>query len=82
MVDREKPNLATTGTLMADTNVFRGVVIKYSEPAEARKPKLRWRLYPFKGLFIYFALFILLSMPCLQEIAVCLCCTSIDKVPI
>ena len=26
-----------------------GVVIKYSEPPEARKPKVRWRLYPFKG---------------------------------
>lgn len=21
----------------------------YNEPAEARKPKTRWRLYPFKG---------------------------------
>ena len=26
-----------------------GVVLKYSEPEEARKPKLHWRLYPFKG---------------------------------
>lgn len=25
------------------------MVIKYSEPEEARKPKRRWRLYPFKG---------------------------------
>lgn len=25
------------------------MVIKYSEPSEARKPKRRWRLYPFKG---------------------------------
>jgi len=25
------------------------VVIKYNEPPEARKPKTRWRLYPFKG---------------------------------
>lgn len=24
-------------------------MIKYSEPPEARKPKRRWRLYPFKG---------------------------------
>lgn len=32
-----------------DTNKFRGVIIKYSEPPEARKPKRRWRLYPFKG---------------------------------
>lgn len=32
-----------------ETNTYRGVVIKYSEPPEARKPKRRWRLYPFKG---------------------------------
>ena len=28
---------------------FKGVVIKYNEPIEARKPRTRWRLYPFKG---------------------------------
>jgi hypothetical protein len=28
---------------------LQGVVLKYSEPEEARKPKLHWRLYPFKG---------------------------------
>ncbi len=28
---------------------LQGVVIKYNEPPEARKPKTRWRLYPFKG---------------------------------
>ena len=33
---------------MEDTNVFNGVVIKYSEPPEARKPKKRWRFYVFK----------------------------------
>lgn len=26
-----------------------GVISKYSEPSDARKPKRRWRLYPFKG---------------------------------
>lgn len=26
-----------------------GVVLKYSEPPEARKPKTKWRLYVFKG---------------------------------
>lgn len=26
-----------------------GTVIKYAEPPESRKPKRRWRLYPFKG---------------------------------
>jgi len=34
---------------MEDANTFRGVVIKYSEPPEARVPKRRWRLYPFKN---------------------------------
>lgn len=28
---------------------MQGVVIIYSEPPEARIPKTRWRLYPFKG---------------------------------
>lgn len=26
-----------------------GVVLKYASPEEARKPKLKWRLFPFKG---------------------------------
>ena len=34
---------------LEDTNTYKGVVIKYNEPPEARKPKRRWRLYPFKG---------------------------------
>lgn len=25
-----------------------GVVIKYNEPPDAKMPKIRWRLYPFK----------------------------------
>jgi smad nuclear-interacting protein 1 len=35
---KEKPNFRLSGKF-----------IKYSEPPEARKPKIRWRLYPFKG---------------------------------
>ncbi|VDP11213.1 unnamed protein product, partial [Soboliphyme baturini] len=46
---KDKPNFGLTGNLAADTNTFHGVVIKYTEPPEARKPKLRWSLYPFKG---------------------------------
>lgn len=30
-------------------HLLQGVVINYSEPAEARIPKTRWRLYGFKG---------------------------------
>ncbi|KAK7494818.1 hypothetical protein BaRGS_00013945 [Batillaria attramentaria] len=47
--EKEKPNFKLSGKLTEDTNTFRGVVIKYNEPSEARKPKRRWRLYPFKG---------------------------------
>lgn len=47
--DKEKPNFELSGALTEDTNTFRGVVIKYNEPPEARVPKRRWRLYPFKN---------------------------------
>jgi smad nuclear-interacting protein 1 len=48
-VEKEKPNFALSGTLLKDTNTYKGVVIKYCEPLEARKPKRRWRWYVFKG---------------------------------
>lgn len=47
--DKQKPNFGLSGKLTEETNTYKGVVIKYSEPPEARKPKRRWRLYPFKG---------------------------------
>lgn len=43
------PNFGLSGALAKDTNTFKGVVIKYSEPPEAQKPDKRWFLYPFKG---------------------------------
>ena len=49
VVEKAKPNFELTGKLAEDTNTFNGVVIKYNEPSEARKPKRKWRLYPFKG---------------------------------
>ncbi|RZF45178.1 hypothetical protein LSTR_LSTR009949 [Laodelphax striatellus] len=49
LVDKAKPDFGLSGKLTEDTNTYNGVVIKYSEPPEARKPKRRWRLYPFKG---------------------------------
>lgn len=45
----EQPNFELSGALVEDTNTYRGVVIKYNEPPEARIPKRRWRLYPFKN---------------------------------
>uniref|UniRef100_A0A069DYM7 Putative transcriptional regulator snip1 n=1 Tax=Panstrongylus megistus TaxID=65343 RepID=A0A069DYM7_9HEMI len=44
-----KPDFGLSGKLAEEVNTYKGVVIKYSEPPEARKPKRRWRLYPFKG---------------------------------
>jgi len=46
---KQGPNMALSGKLMEDTNVFNGVTVKYSEPPEAKKPKRRWRFYVFKG---------------------------------
>lgn len=48
-VEKEQPNFGLSGALLKDTNTYKGVVIKYSEPIEARKPRRRWRLYVFKG---------------------------------
>ncbi|CAJ0927262.1 unnamed protein product, partial [Mesorhabditis belari] len=47
--EKQKVNMGLSGKLAEDTNTFRGVVIKYNEPPEAKIPKTRWRLYPFKG---------------------------------
>jgi smad nuclear-interacting protein 1 len=44
----EKPSFGLTGKLAAETSSHNGVALKYNEPAEARKPTARWRLYVFK----------------------------------
>ena len=46
---KDGPDFELSGKLTEDTNMYKGVVIKYNEPPEARKPKRRWRLYPFKN---------------------------------
>ena len=43
------PAKGLSGKLTEEKNVFNGVVVKYSEPLEARIPKRRWRFYVFKG---------------------------------
>jgi smad nuclear-interacting protein 1 len=48
-VEKQKPNFGLSGKLTEEKNVFNGVVVKYSEPPEARIPKRRWRFYVFKG---------------------------------
>ncbi|KAL0584743.1 hypothetical protein ABG067_005481 [Albugo candida] len=48
----EKPNFGLSGALAKDRvtgNAVNGVVMKWSEPTNARKPQCRWRLYVFKG---------------------------------
>ena len=53
-VEKQKPNFGTTGKLAAASNTVQSggqaVVLKYHEPAEARKPSARdrWRMYVFK----------------------------------
>lgn len=51
-VDKEKPNFGLSGALAKDEdkgNIYKGVVLKFSEPPEARAPNTQWRLYVFKG---------------------------------
>lgn len=48
-IEASKPNFGNSGALAAETNTFKGVVLKYNEPPEARKPNKGWRLYVFKG---------------------------------
>lgn len=47
--EKEKPDFKLSGKLTEDRNTCNGVVVKYSEPPEARMPRKRWRLYQFKG---------------------------------
>lgn len=44
-----EPNFKLSGKLAEETNTVRGVVLVHTEPPEARKPTLKWRLYIFKG---------------------------------
>ncbi|EKG12189.1 hypothetical protein MPH_10672 [Macrophomina phaseolina MS6] len=52
-IEKQRPNFAQTGLLAREANTVAGtdVVLKYNEPADARKPPARdeWRLYVFKG---------------------------------
>lgn len=52
IVDKQKPNFGLSGALAKDEtkgNMYKGVVLKFSEPPEARAPNTQWRLYVFKG---------------------------------
>jgi smad nuclear-interacting protein 1 len=50
--DKVKANFGLSGALAKDVNtgnVYKGILLKWSEPSEARAPTKRWRLYVFKG---------------------------------
>ncbi|KAL4515075.1 hypothetical protein Ndes2526B_g03612 [Nannochloris sp. 'desiccata'] len=44
-----EPDFGLSGALAAETNTVNGIVMLHNEPAEARPPTARWRLYVFKG---------------------------------
>ena len=44
-----KPNFDNSGKLASETNAHNGVVLKYNEPQDARKPTDKWRIYVFKN---------------------------------
>ncbi|KAG9441353.1 hypothetical protein H6P81_017207 [Aristolochia fimbriata] len=46
---KQKPSFELSGKLAEETNRVRGVTLLFSEPPDARKPNVRWRLYVFKG---------------------------------
>ncbi|KAJ6821560.1 FHA domain-containing protein DDL isoform X2 [Iris pallida] len=47
--DKQKPSFELSGKLAEETNRVRGVTLLFNEPADARKPDIRWRLYVFKA---------------------------------
>eukprot|EP00124_Ichthyophonus_hoferi_P004312 Ihof_evm2s459 gene=Ihof_evmTU2s459 len=49
VTEKVKPNFETTGKLAETQNQYQGVILKYAEPDEARKPKRHWKLFVFKG---------------------------------
>ena len=42
-------NFALSGKLAEESNTVNGVVLLHTEPPEARRPIVRWRLYTFKN---------------------------------
>jgi len=55
VIEKQKPNFAPSGKLAAASNTVQTagqtIILKYHEPAEARKPSTRdaWRMYVFKN---------------------------------
>ena len=50
--EKEKANFGLSGALNEDENtgkLYKGILLKWSEPADAHLPKTKWRLYVFKN---------------------------------
>ncbi|GAX18721.1 smad nuclear-interacting protein 1 [Fistulifera solaris] len=50
-IDKQKANFGLSGALTKDSrtgNVYKGVLLKFQEPPEARTPNTLWRFYVFK----------------------------------
>ncbi|KNA20967.1 hypothetical protein SOVF_047580 [Spinacia oleracea] len=47
--EKQKPSFELSGKLAAETNRVRGITLLFTEPPDAQKPNVRWRLYVFKG---------------------------------
>ncbi|CAB4066791.1 SNIP1 [Lepeophtheirus salmonis] len=56
--EKEQPNLNITGKLAQDSNTVNGVVVKYTEPPDCRRPRTKWRLYVLKEMKNYLFLYI------------------------
>ncbi|PKA62214.1 FHA domain-containing protein DDL [Apostasia shenzhenica] len=48
-VSQQKPSFELSGKLAEETNRVRGIALLFTEPSDACKPDIRWRLYVFKG---------------------------------
>ncbi|XP_059664171.1 FHA domain-containing protein DDL-like [Cornus florida] len=47
--EKQKPSFELSGKLAVETNRVRVVTLLFTEPPDAWKPDIRWRLYVFKG---------------------------------
>ena len=49
-VEKQKPDFGLSGKLSEEQRTtVDGIVLKFVEPPEAKKPTKKWKLYPFKG---------------------------------
>ena len=44
---KEQPNFEPSGLLALEDNSKNGIPLKFTVPAEARRPSIKWRLYIF-----------------------------------